>query len=178
VPVEDFDTHLETVDRLYRRFAEELRAFFKRRSRRHSPEDLVHIVFLHLLNCRGLSQVRDLKLYVYKIAWRVLYRENRRLRYEAPLPLSTDAEGSEESLAAPCALWDEETADNLADLGRAIETLRPEWKIVFLLYWIEDYTCEEVSAMTKINIHTVRKYVSQVMLHLRQRYDTNAGFDR
>jgi len=178
VPVEDIDTLAENVDRLYRRFAEELRVFFKSRSRRDSAEDLVHHVFLRLLNCRGLSQVRDPKLYIYKIAWHVLYTENRRLKYEAPLPVSTGAEESEESLTAHSRLWDDETVDDLVDLERALEAFRPEQQIVFLLYSIEGYTCEEVSAITKLNIHTVRKYAGQVMLHLRKCYSTNAPCDR
>jgi RNA polymerase sigma-70 factor (ECF subfamily) len=178
VPVEDFDTLAETVDRLYRRFAEELRVFFKRKSRRDSAEDLVHLVFLHLLNSRGLSEVRDPRLYLYKIAWHVLYTENRRFKYEAPLPISTDPEESEESLTAHSRLWDDEKVDDLVDLERALEAFRPEQQIAFLLYWNEDYTCEEVSARTGLNIHTVRKYVAQVMLHLRKWYSTNARCDR
>jgi RNA polymerase sigma factor (sigma-70 family) len=178
VPVEDFDTPDGTVDRFYRRFAGELRVFFKRRSRRHSPEDLVHIVFLHLLNCQELSQIRDPQLYIYKTAWHVLYTENRRLKYEAPLPGKTDPEESEESLTAHSRLWDEETVDELVDLERALEEFRPEQRIAFLLHWDEGYTCEEVSARTKLNIHTVRKYVGQVMLHLRKRYSSNALYDR
>jgi len=177
VAVEDFDTPAETVDRLYRRFAEELRVFFKRRARRHSAEeDLVQLVFLHLLNSRGLSQVRDPKLYIYKIAWHVLYTENRRLKYEAPLPVTT--EDSEESVTAHSRLWDDEKVDDLVDLERALEAFRSEQQIAFLLHWNEGYTCEEVSAMTQLNLHTVKKYVSQVMLHLRKWYSTNAPCDR
>jgi len=178
VPVEDFDTPGETVDRFYRRFGEELRVFFKRRSRRHSPEDLVHLVFVRLLNCRELSQVRDPRLYLYKIAWNVLRTENRRLKYEAPLPIDTDPEESEENLTAHSRLWDDEKIDDLVDLERALEAFKPEQQIAFLLYWNEGYTCEEVAARTNINIHTVRKYVGQVMLHLRKWYITNAPCDR
>lgn len=178
MPVEDFETPVESVDRLYRRFAEELRVFFKRRSRRHCAEDLAQLVFLRLLNCRGLSQVRDPKLYLYKIAWHVLYTENRRLKYEAPLPVEPDLEESEENLTAQSRLWDDENVDALVDLERALEAFRPEQQIAFLLYWNEGYTCEEVSARTKLNIHTVKKYVGQVMLHLRKWYSTNAPCDR
>ena len=175
--VENFDTPVEAVDCLYRRFAEELRIFFKRRSRRHCAEDLVQLVFLRLLNCRDLSQVRAPKAYLYKIAWHVLYTENRRLKFEAPLHVSTDSQESEAGLTAHSRLWDYDSCakvEDLADLERALEAFRPEQQIAFLLYWNEGYTCEEVSARTRLNIHTVKKYVGQVMLHLRKWYSTNA----
>jgi RNA polymerase sigma factor (sigma-70 family) len=181
VPAEEFDTPVETVDRLYRRFGEELRVFFKRKSRRNSPEDLMHLVFLRLLNCRGLSEVRDPRLYLYKIAWNVLYTENRRQKYEPPRPVSTDPEQSEEARTAHSRLWDEgsfENVEDLADLEGALHAFRPEQQTVFLLYWSEGYTCEEVSGRTNINIHTVRKYVGQVMFQLRKSYGTNASHDK
>lgn len=177
VSVEDFDTPVETVDHLYRRFGAELRVFFKRRSRRNSPEDLVQHVFLRLLNCRGLSEVRDPQLYLYKIAWNVLYTENRRQKCEPPWHVSTEPERSEEVHSR---LWDEgsfENVEDLADLEGALHTFRPEQRTVFLLYWKEGYTCEEVSEKTNINRHTVRKYLKQVMLQLRKYYRHKALHD-
>jgi RNA polymerase sigma factor (sigma-70 family) len=177
-PGEPLDSPIETVDRLYRRYAGELRAFFRRQSRRHPAEDLVHHVFVRLLNCQGLSRVRDPKLYLYKIAWHVLYTENRRLKYDAPLPADAALEESEGSPVACSRLWDDAAVDDLIDLGRALEAFRPEQQIVFLMYWQEHYTCEEISAKTRINRHTVRKYVGQVMLELRKYYNTNAPCNR
>ena len=179
-PAEDFDTPVETVDHLYRRFAEELRVFFKRRSRRNFPDDLMHLVFLRLLNCRRLSEVRDPRMYLYKIAWNVLYTENRRQKYEPLRPVSTDPEQSEEARTAHFRLWDEgsfENVEDLADLEGALHAFRPEQRTVFLLHWNEGYTCEEVAEKTNINIHTVKKYVGQVMLQLRKWYSTNALHD-
>lgn len=177
-PGEPLDSPIETVDRLYRRYADELRAFFRGRSRRHTAEDLVHHVFVRLLNCQGLSQVRDPKLYLYKIAWHVLYTENRRFKYDAPLPADAALDESEGSPIAYSRLWGDATVDDLIDLERALEAFRPEQQIVFVMYWKERYTCEEISAKAKVNIHTVRKYVRQVMLELRNSYNTPAPCDR
>lgn len=179
--VEEFDTPVKTVDRWYRLYREELRVFFKRRSRKQPAEDLVHQVFLRLLNYPGVPQIRDPRKFLYKIAWRLLYTENRRLKYEPLFPVNTDPEDSKEDLTTRSPLWDDdsiEKVDDLIDLERALGEFRPEQRNAFLLYWRDRYSYEETSAITGINIHTVRKYVPQVMLQLRKQYSAHALVDR
>jgi len=180
VSVEEFDTRTETVDRLYGQYKDKLRIFFKSKWRKQPAEDdFVQLVFVRLLKYPRLQEIRDPERFLYKIAWSVLNTENRRLKYERPLPVDTDPQESKNDRTTPRHLWQDgiDAVDHQTDLERALDKFTAEQRTVFLLRWKYGYTFEEISRLTETNIHTVRKYAYRTMFELRKLYVTDIPGD-
>jgi RNA polymerase sigma-70 factor (ECF subfamily) len=177
VPLTDFNSSAEKVERLYSRYLEELKRFFRRHSlQRDRADDLVQLVYLRLLNYASLHEVREPEKFLYRIAWNVLYTENRRAARERTISVSFTPEAFDQVCADDSRLWSDDSTAQVdeARFLEALGTLTREQQAVFVLHYIDGLTCEQVAEVTGIKLDTVKKYVSRVLAHLHECYGAGA----
>jgi RNA polymerase sigma-70 factor (ECF subfamily) len=118
---------------------------------RHA-EDVCQEIFLVV--SRRLSECDDpehLKTWLYAIAWRVAYAHRRLARNQNETPVADPAEHLVESTGPAEQL---EERRRLERLGRALDALTDQQRVVFILYEIEQLRMREVAVALDCSINT------------------------
>lgn len=130
-----------------------------------SPEDALDAAQTTFLKCwrtRGrLGTVRDLKAWIFRVglnAGRDLRRDAWRRR-SRPLTVLPD-----DQVAHPDSPFDSECLGRLRD---AVDQLRPAEREVFLLRQDSDYTYEEIAAMCRVPVGTVKTRMRSALFKLQ-----------
>ena len=158
----------DVIGQAYAQYSGELKVFLARRSRRsQSSDDLLHEIYLELLRYSPRGEVREPQAYLYKIAWHVVNRDNARLQRDAALyePQELDrivsqvvegrTEGAEAGLAAEQRVL------------LALRELPPLYGAALILSRRDGLSYSEIARELNISAHTVRKYLTRTVAHLR-----------
>jgi RNA polymerase sigma factor (sigma-70 family) len=159
----------ETVKEAYSRYQAELHKFGQARLRnRQNAGDLVQEVFLQLVRFPPAEALRDAQAYVYRVAWHILNRENRKaaqspVSYHEPKILSTIADTRSQTSA-------NDTLDAIAfkqQFKRVLQELPPEQQAALILFKRDGLTHKEIARRLGISSNTVKVYISRAVAHFK-----------
>lgn len=149
----------------YEQHREKLRSFF--RSSLHqsdSVEDLVQELYVALARFPPREPLRDPSAYLYKIAWHVLQRFNKRARRA---PETADHEALEKLCRQSV---DDASAEFAAEqhLIELLKELPPLYGAVLLLNRRDGMSYSQISARLNISVSQVRRYLGHTLAHLKK----------
>jgi RNA polymerase sigma-70 factor (ECF subfamily) len=135
---------------------------------RTEAEDVVQDVFLRVLQHRhSLSTVRDMRVWLIRIAWNLALDRKRRKR---PEQLDETFAKSLASATIPADAAMEE-AQRFRSVLREIERLPKGERHVLLLSAIEELGTPEIAAVLRRSESAVRALLSRARAHLRDRLE-------
>jgi RNA polymerase sigma-70 factor (ECF subfamily) len=135
---------------------------------RNEAEDAVQDVFLRVLqHRRSLSTVRDMRVWLIRIAWNLALDRKRRKR---PDQLDESFARSLVSATQPADAAIEET-QRFAAVLREIERLPKAERHVLLLSALEELTTPEMASVLGRSESAVRALLSRARAHLRERLE-------
>lgn len=149
----------------YEKHLRELRSFFRLYARhKDGVDDLVQEVYVSLARFPPRETVRDPSAYLYRIAWNVLQRFNRRARQE-PEPHDPM---TMERLCRQAA--DDASAELAAEqqLVHLLKELPPLYGAVLLLTRRDGLSYSQVATRLKLSTSQVRRYLGLTLAHLKQ----------
>jgi RNA polymerase sigma-70 factor (ECF subfamily) len=135
---------------------------------RAEAEDVVQDVFVRVLERRGsLAEVRDMRVWLIRIAWNLALDRRRRIR-----PDQFDA-GFAESLAARGTPADKavDEAQRMAAVLRELERLPKGERHVLLLSAVEELSTAEMAAVLDRSESAVRALLFRARTRLRERLE-------
>jgi RNA polymerase sigma-70 factor (ECF subfamily) len=153
-------------------YAPELRTYLLRRlGRPQDVDDLAQEVNLRLLSISPEKDIRKPMAFIYSVAARVLadYRE-KRARNDGVFVPSDDA--SADALDQASEALSDKPEENLAvrqSIEEALSKLPAMQAAVLVLHKRDGMSYEEVAVKLGISVHTVHKYLTKAMAHLRMR---------
>jgi RNA polymerase sigma factor (sigma-70 family) len=156
------------IGQAYSRLSSELKHFFARHSRRaQASDDLMQEVYLELLRYSPRDLVRDPQAYLYKIAWHVVNRSNARTQHEALLHEPQDLERIANRIEPQ--QGDEASAALNAQqqIMQALADLPPLYGAALILSRRDGLSYSQIARELKISVHTVRKYLTRAVAHLK-----------
>jgi RNA polymerase sigma factor (sigma-70 family) len=149
-------------------YARELRRFFARNARRpHASEDMVQETYLQLLRFPPTEAMREPEAYLYRVAWHVLTRFNRRERtglvhYDSEV---TDEALEQQELSKSMSLDDALTRE--AEVRRILAQLSPRTQAILLLCKRDGLSYKEIAQRLGISCDAVKKHVMRGVLHFK-----------
>ncbi len=135
---------------------------------RAEAEDVVQDVFVRVLERRGsLAEVRDMRVWLVRIAWNLALDRRRRIR-----PDQFDA-GFAENLVARGTLADKavDEAQRMAAVLRELEKLPKAERHVLLLSVVEELSTAEMAAVLDRSDSAVRALLFRARTRLRERLE-------
>ena len=162
------DGHMGAYEELVRRWAPRVLAFCRSRvSNLHVAEDLAQEALLRGHSALGtLSRPASFGAWLRGIALRVCL-DWFRSRKRSEVPLGDSADRLDDPAAPADA--DVEHRDQLAALGRAVDTLPEEFREVVMLYYTDDLTYRELSAMLGVSAATINARLTRARALLREK---------
>lgn len=160
------------IDRYGAYVAKIVAAFLNRRMPQEDMEEAVSDVFVALWNSRERLEGDDLRPYLAAIA-RNMARQ--RLRSFRPAELLAEETELPDESDGPEGIT--ETAESAAEVRRAVDSLPPEERELFLRFYYLDQTVAEISAVTGQNQATLRSRLRRGRMKLKQ-YLTERGVAR
>jgi RNA polymerase sigma-70 factor (ECF subfamily) len=145
----------EAFSELFERYREPVYGFFRRRLQ-NAPraEELTQETFLAVLRGAGKYEPRaTFRTYLYSIAFRQISGEWRRAKREVAVAESEPATVSEPGDV----IW----------LRRAVEQLDPAHREVLLLREYEELSYEEIAAVLRVPVNTVRSRLFRSRMELK-----------
>jgi len=133
---------------------------------RHEAEDVVQDVFVRVLeHRRSLPEVRDLRVWLVRIAWNLALDRRRRIR-----PDQIDAAFAE-TLVATSTPADQalNEAQQMSNVLRELERLPKAERYVLLLSAIEELDTREMAEVLKKSESAVRALLFRARTRLRER---------
>lgn len=135
-------------------------------------EDVVQDAFVRVLEHRGgLPDVRDMRVWLVRIAWNLALDRRRRIR-----PEQMD-EAFAQALASSCVPADDALAEaqRMQAVLREIETLPKKEREVLLLSTIEELGTEEIAEVVGRSESAVRALLFRARTRLRERLEQKGG---
>lgn len=158
------------VTRAYERYRAELRSFFSKvaRGKAGHAEDLVHNVYLRLLEYPPTQALREPQAYLFKLAWGELHRFHQKDSRE-PLPHDPDVlERIGTSDAAPA--WADPALDVSAEavMARVFAELPAVYGEVFLRFKWDGRSYREIADEFALSPRQVKRYIARTLQCLKQ----------
>jgi RNA polymerase sigma factor (sigma-70 family) len=168
--VSEFEAAPVDVARAYERHRAELRSFFAHVARGKTAhiEDLVHNVYLRLLEYPPAQVLREPQAYLFKLAWGELHRFHAKSVRE---PLAHDHETLERlSVHSGWQSGAEETSETTAEalLTRALSQLPALYGEVFVRFKWDGRTYRQIATEFKLTPRQVKRYIARTLQCLRQ----------
>lgn len=153
------------LGQVYEQHREELRSFF-RSSLRHGDgvDDLVQELYVSLARFPPREPLRDPSAYLYKVAWHLLQRHNKRAR-RAP------ATADHETLEKLSQRSSDDAAAELAaeqQLIALLEELPPLYGAVLILNRRDGMNYSQIAERLNLSVSQVRRYLSHTLMHLKR----------
>jgi RNA polymerase sigma factor (sigma-70 family) len=153
------------LSQAYEEHRHELRSFFRSSLRQSDGvEDLVQELYLAIARYPPREPLRDPSAYLYKIAWHLLQRFNKRARRA---PTTVDHEMLEK-------LCQQSEADAGAELAAEqhlialLEELPPLYGAVLFLNRRDGMNYSQIAERLEISVSQVRRYLGHTLMHLKR----------
>lgn len=156
------------LDQLFRTEAPRLTQYFRRRiGNGDDAVDLVQEAFLRLAGAQPMEGLRNPKAYLQRIARNLLF--NRSKRAEQKLVATQLPVGADREIAvAPDQSHAIEANDLIRLYRRAVDSLTPRTREVFLLHRVDELSYKEIAARLEISVSTVQYHMVNALLHISQ----------
>jgi len=159
----------QAIAELYRAEAPGLARYFRRRFRSEGDAlDWVHETFVRFAQAIPDASVRNPKAYLQRIARNLIVDGWRK-------SIAVAVQFVELDRANPSVGPDQDHAIEASDLmqqyRRALATLTPKTRVVFLLHRVEELTYNEIAARLEISINTVEYHMARALSHLDRALD-------
>lgn len=158
----------ETLERLYRSHAKELKAFARRRVGPLEAEDIVQEAYVRALQEGRIASIPCQRAYLFHIAANLTIDVARKAQVRSRYTVDP-AVGSP---SAELAQEPESSIENYAEIRRLcahLEDLSPMSREAFLLYWVEDLDQSETARRLGVTVRTVNRHLSKAFEHLHRR---------
>lgn len=158
----------DLIGQAYSRYSGELKTFLARRSRRtQSADDLMQEIYMELLRYGPRSAVREPQAYLYKIAWHVVNRYNAQSRRDAVSHEPQELDRIVNRAADPPPDEIEVGLDAEQRILEALKALPPLYGAALILSRRDGLSYSEIARELHISVHTVRKYLTRAVAHLK-----------
>ena len=169
VLVSEFEAAPVDLSRAYQRHRAELRNFFTHVTRGKAAyiEDLVHNVYLRLLEYPPTQALREPQAYLFKLAWSELHRFHAKSMQE---PTAHDHE-TLERLSVHSRLSSPEDASEAAVeavLMKVMTQLPAIYGEVFVRFKWDGRTYRQIAAELKLTPRQVKRYIARTLQCLKQ----------
>jgi RNA polymerase sigma factor (sigma-70 family) len=158
------------VERLFTEQGRALRAFFRRRLRRHAEAaDLAQEVYVRMLRVADIDTIRNLEAYLYAVAGNLMKEHTLRER------VASGAVDLEDPVVA-------NQLAELPDLGGEVDALQRERRLqevlqqlpakcqeAVVLQYREGLSYAEIALRLGVSTNMIKKYLSQALVHCRRR---------
>jgi len=162
------------LEEAYERYRQELQRFFALRAREsHAADDLVQLVYLRLLRSRPSEEIRDPRLYVYKVAWNVLRKDNQRVQREQQRTVSCDADQLEQFAHQLGTQWIDDSGSALAteQVEALLRQLPPGCQAALVRHYRDGLTYNQIAAELGVTAHTIKKYIVRGLATFRAHFN-------
>jgi len=157
------------VERLFREYGSALEAFLYRRTGNHADAiELAQETWLRMQQIKDLDVIRNPKAYLFRVAANLATEHGvRKGRARGTLDISDPA--LEAELSHDPSFADQvDDADSIARVREVFAELPAKCRAAYCLQG-DGLSYEEIARHLGVSTHTVKKYLSQVMLHCRRR---------
>jgi RNA polymerase sigma factor (sigma-70 family) len=162
----------ETVTELYQQLKAELHRFGNSRLRPGlSTQDMVQEIFLQFVRFRPQEGVRDTRAYLFKIAWHIVHRFNRREARAAERMSHHEFSHLETVADSQPELWIGDACDELSfreQFNQVLNELPGPVQAALLLYKRDGLSHKEIARRLGLSVNTVTKYIGRAVLHFSQ----------
>lgn len=158
----------ETLDRLYRSHASELKAFARRRVGPHEAEDIVQEAYVRALQEGRVASISYQRAYLFHVAANLAIDSVRKVRVRSR-HVSEAASGSPDAEPTQEPQSSIESYVELRQLCAHLEDLSPICRKAFLLYWVEDLDQSETAERLGVTVRTVNRHLAKAFEHLHSR---------
>jgi RNA polymerase sigma factor (sigma-70 family) len=158
----------ETLERLYRAHAGELRAFARRRVGPHEAEDIVQEAYVRALQEGRVASISYQKAYLFHVAANLTIDTVRKAQVRSRHASDT-AVGPSSAEPAQEPESSIESYVELRQLCAHLEDLSPTCREAFLLYWVEDLDQSETARRLGVTVRTVNRHLTRAVEHLHSR---------
>ncbi len=166
----EFEAAPVDVERAYERHRAELRSFFANVARRKAAhiEDLVHNVYLRLMEYPPAQVLREPQAYLFKLAWSELHRFHNKSARE---PLAHDHDTLERlSMRSGWPAGADEDSELTAEalLTQVMSRLPAIYGEVFVRFKWDGRTYKQIAAEFKLTPRQVKRYIARTLQCLKQ----------
>ncbi|CAI2717591.1 RNA polymerase sigma factor [Nitrospina watsonii] len=130
--------------------------------------DLVQEAFLKASSIGDLSQIENLRAFLYRVVTNLATdhhrktKRNRRIFTDVPEDRVASVASSE---TPDQQLINEEQVQRLT---RAIQSLPPQTREIFILFKLEEWKQKDIAAHFKVSLSTVEKKIKQAIIHCKK----------
>jgi RNA polymerase sigma-70 factor (ECF subfamily) len=165
-----------TLGEVYAQHKAELRHFFARQLRSaQNAEDLVQEIYVQLLRFPPTETLRQPLDYLYKIAWHVVNRANRRTQIEQQQFVSGDSEMLDRLAGRSGRLWAGDISEQLSteqQLQRILGQLPHACRTAIILLRRDGLSYQEIADEMGVSVHSVKKYIARALTHFKTYFKT------
>ncbi len=162
----------ESVAELYKQLQAELHRFGNSRLKRGlSAQDMVQEIFLQFVRFRPQEGIRDTRAYLFKIAWHIVHRFNRREAHNLERMSYHDSTHVETVADSQPELWIGDPCHELAfreQFNHVLGELPGPVQAALLLYKRDGLSHKEIARRLGLSVNTVTKYIGRAVLHFSQ----------
>jgi RNA polymerase sigma-70 factor (ECF subfamily) len=134
--------------------------------RKEDAEDLTQEVFIKVYkNLKSLDPNLNFKAWLFKIASNTLIDWWRKKGEERELFLIDDKDSNFETIDEDFSYLKIETAKDIAD---ALEKIKPEYKVVLLLFYWQGFSYEEIASILSLPLGTVKTNLRRAKLAIKE----------
>jgi len=134
--------------------------------RKEDAEDLTQEVFIKVYkNLKSLDPNLNFKAWLFKIASNTLIDWWRKRGEERELFLIDDKDSNFETIDEDFSYLKIETAKDIAD---ALEKIKPEYKVVLLLFYWQGFSYEEIASILSLPLGTVKTNLRRAKLAIKE----------
>ena len=162
-------SHGQAMAELYRLEAPRLARYFRRRFRSDGDAlDWVHETFVRFAQATPADSLRNPRAYLQRIARNLFVDGWRKSKTAAVQIVEIDRANPRVEANQDHAIC---ASDLMQQYRRALSTLTPKTRVVFLLHRVEELTYTEIAARLEISINTVEYHMARALLHLDRALD-------
>ena len=164
------ETKKTLVERLFTEHRGALQAFLYRRvRRREDAAELAQEVYVRMLRMADIGGVRNPEAYLYTVASNLAKRHARDERPDGALVDIEDPLVQQQLAELPAFAGQLDMEQSIRSLSEALNELPPKCRAAVVLQYWHGLRYEEIAQRLGVSTNMVKKYLSQAMVHCRDR---------
>ena len=170
------ETKKTLVERLFTQHRGALQAFLYRRvRRREDAAELAQEVYVRMLRVADVEGIRNPEAYLYTVASNLAKRHARDERPEGTVVDLEDPLVQEQLAELPAFTGQLDMEQSIRWLSEVLRELSPKCRAAVVLQYWHGLSYEEIAQRLGISTNMVKKYLSQALVHCRDRMGGAAG---